>query len=194
MLENHAIDFLNGKIDMHAFQQLCRDIYTKCVSEKNFQYNLDAIKCLPFIHYFAFPEHGTSVDEFKGEVQYYLKLLHYEVEYSYSCVILLPHQENDCHIDMDDDLLTEKLSCLFKEENNEFDNIFGLLYNMLQKLICQYLNGQDDCFDHLNCSDNMSKEYLKKRILQLYMYYTGENEFILQLFCNTSKKDVFCIV
>ena len=41
---------------------------------------------------------------------------------------------------------------------------------------------------------NRSKEYLKKRILQLYMYYTGENEFILQLFCNTSKKDVFCIV
>ena len=194
MLENHVIDFINEKIDMQAFQQICQDTYSKCVSKKDFQYNLDAIKYLPFIHYFSFPEYGLSFDEYKGEVQFYLKLLHHKVEYSYSCVIFLPRRESDCHIDIYDDLLIEKLSYLFKEENKSFDNVFGILYNMLQKLISQYLNDQEDCCDYLNCSDELSKECIKKRILQLYMYYTGEKEFILQLFCNTSGKDVFCIV
>ena len=194
MLENKVIDFINGKIDMQAFQQICRDTYSESISKKDSQYNLDAIKYLPFIHYFSFPEHGTSFDEYRSEVQFYLKLLHHKVEYSYSCVIFLPRRENHCHIDVNDDLLIEKLSCLFKEKNKSIDNVFGILYNTLQKLISQYLNDQEDCFDYLNCSDELSKEYLKKRILQLYMYYTGEKEFILQLFCSTSERDVFCIV
>ena len=194
MLESYAFDFLNGKINRQTFQQLCQETYSKYISKKDFQYNLDAIKYLPFIHYFSFPEYGTSVDEFKDEVQHYLNLLHHTIEYSYSCVVLLPRHENDCHIGIDDELFVKKISCLFKDENKEIDSIFGLLYNMLQKLISQYLNDQEDCFDYLNCSDELSKEYLKKRIIQLYMYYTGEKEFILQLFCNTSERDVFCIV
>ncbi len=194
MLENYLIDFINEKIDMQTFQQLCRDTYSRCISDKDYQYNLDAIKYLPFIHYFSFPEHGTSIDEYKTEAQFYLKLLHHKVEYSYSCVVLLPRRKNECCVDSDVDLYVEKLSCQFKEKNKADDNIFGILYTMLQKLIGQYLNDQVDCFDYLNCADELSKEYLKKRIHQLYMYYTGEKEFILQLFCNASGKDVFCIV
>ena len=194
MLENQVIDFINDKIDMQAFQQICQDTYYKCISENDLQYNLDVIKYLPFLHNFAFPEYGTSIGEYKGEVQFYLKLLHHEIEYHYSCVILLPNLKNDCNIDIEDDLFIEKLSYLFKEKKNTLDNIFGMLYNMLQELISQYLNNQEDCFDYINCTDELSKEYLKDRILKLYMYYTGEKEFIVQLFCYTEARDVFCII
>lgn len=194
MLEKSVVDFLNGKIDMQAFQQICDDTYSKCIFMKDCQYNFDAIKCLPFIHSFAFPEPGTGFDEYKKEVQFYLELLHHKVEYRYACVILLPRLSGDSHIDIDNGFIVEKIAYLFQQKNESLDNVYGILYDMLQKLISRYLNPQDDFFDYLNCEDELSKEYLKERIRQLYMYYTGEKEFILQLFCDTSGKDVFCIV
>lgn len=194
MLEKNCIDFINNNIDMETFQQLCRETYCKYISSKDLKYDLDAIKCLPFIHSFAYFEQGASVDEYKKEVCNYIKLLHYEVEYHYSCVILLPKLKNDYLDNFDDELFIERISCLFRDVNKTYENILDLLYNMLQELIYQYLNNKDDCFDSINCADELNKEHLRDRILQLFMYYAGKKEFMVQLFCNKSEKDVFCII
>ena len=194
MLESHVIEFLNGNIDIDTFQLLCKNIYYKHISNDDLQYSLDAIKYLPFIHQFSFPEPGTSIDEYKKEVQYYLKLLHHEVEYHYSCIILLPRSEKDCDIDINEALFMKKIIDRFQEKTKSRKQISNLIYNMLRELISQYSNEQEGCFASLNCSNKLSKEYLKERILQLYMYYTGTKEFILQLFCNKTGEDVFFIV
>lgn len=194
MLENYAIEFINDKIDIQIFQELCQDTYHKYISEKNLQYNLESIKYLPFIHNFSFPEYGISIEDYKSEVQFYLKLLHHEVDYHYSCVILLPPFGSGCYVDIDDKLFIEKISCLFREEKKLPDSIFDIIHNALCGMISQYLDNQEYCFDFINCTDELSRGFLRERIIRLYMYYTGTKEFIVQWFCNASEKDVFCII
>ena len=191
MLEKYVIDFIDGKINMEMFQSLCKDTFYKYISDNDLLFSLDAIKYLPFIHYFSFPEYGVSIDEYKSEVQDYLKLLHHEVEYHYSCVILLPQLKRDDSIDIHDASFIEKVVDIFREEKDSNESISDILYNMLRELIS---NNQDDCFGYLNCSNDLSTAYLKEKIIQLYMYYTGTKEFIVQLFCNKAGRDVYCII
>ena len=183
MLTSVLSNYLKGKLSKEEAVQECRSAYHSCITDTERQFDLDAIKCLPFIHELA---HSVcSEQEFRALITEYFMILEHQQEYRYSCILQLnpPATKPECG----------QLNAMFRTSVASPQNIKDILHNAVAELIARSEFPEDD-WNCINCNADACETELKNRLDRLLSYYFGEKPFCLQLYSVPLGQDIYIVL